>query len=355
MQFRALRSDIRTLDPAYFGLPMSTGALALASHALGNDAVARLFFGLNNAEIAVLGLMLSLRMVLYFPNFRKDLSAHNKGAGFLTVVAALCILGTEHMVLAPNVHAALALWCAAFMAWAVLSYAFFILVTISRRKPGLEHGIDGSWLLFVVAAQALSILGSLIAPVLAPYLRHALFGALFLYLLGCLFYVVVIGMIFYRTTFFHMRADEFKPSYWIDMGAAAITTLAGTMLADAMARHGIYTDFIPLLKLGSAFFWVAGTWWIPVILFLEIWRHTIIPLRYHAGHWSLVFPLGVYTLCTWELAGMLQLPVLQSISWVFLRIAWLAWCITFLGMCHRLWRRYGVKERTPAAAAKHIR
>lgn len=352
MHLRALRSDIRTLDPAYFGLPMSTGAIALASHALGNDAVARFFFGLNNAEIAVLGLLFLLRVVLYFPSFRKDLAAHNKGAGFLTIVAALCILGTEHVLLAPNASAALALWCAAFTAWLVLSYSFFILVTIRRSKPGLGQGIDGSWLLFVVSVQALSILGCLIAPQASPYLRHALFAALFLYLLGCLFYVVVIGMIFYRTTFFHMRADEFKPSYWIDMGAAAITTLAGTMLADAMARHGIYTDFIPLLKLGSAFFWVAGTWWIPVILFLEIWRHTIIPLRYHAGHWSLVFPLGVYTLCTWELAGMLHLPVLQSIAWVFLRIAWLAWGITFVGMCHRVWRRYGAKEHNQAGAER---
>ena len=352
MHLRALRSDIRTLDPAYFGLPMSTGAIALASHALGNDAVARFFFGLNNAEIAVLGLLFMLRVVLYFPSFRKDLAAHNKGAGFLTIVAALCILGTEHVLLAPNASAALALWCAAFTAWLVLSYSFFILVTIRRSKPGLGQGIDGSWLLFVVSVQALSILGCLIAPQASPYLRHALFAALFLYLLGCLFYVVVIGMIFYRTTFFHMRADEFKPSYWIDMGAAAITTLAGTMLADAMARHGMFMDFIPLLKLGSAFFWVAGTWWIPVILFLEIWRHTIIPLRYHAGHWSLVFPLGVYTLCTWELAGVLSLPVLQSIDWVFLRMAWSAWGITFVGMCHRVWRRYGAKEHNQAGAER---
>lgn len=348
MHFRALRSDIRTLDPAYFGLPMSTGAIALASHALGDNTVARLLFALNNAEIAVLGLLLLLRLFFFFPSFRNDLTAPNKGAGFLTVVAALCILGTEHILMVPNAGAALALWCAAFIAWLVLSYGFFILVTISHRKPGLEHGIDGSWLLFVVSVQALSILGCLIAPQADPYLRHALFAALFLYLLGCLFYLVVIGLIFYRTTFFHLRAEEFKPSYWIDMGAAAITTLAGTMLADAMAQHGMYTDFIPLLKLGSAFFWVAGTWWIPVILILEIWRHTIIPLRYHAGHWSLVFPLGVYTLCTWELAGILSLPVLQSVAWVLLHVAWLAWSITFLGMCHRVLRRYGVRKTNPA-------
>jgi len=349
MHFRALRPDIQTLAPAYFGLPMSTGALALASHALGNEGIAHFLFGLNKVELAVLGLLLLLRVVFFFPHFRADLAAPGKGAGFLTVVAALCILGTEQMLMASGAFTVLALWAVAFIVWLLLSYAFFILVTISTKKPGLAHGINGTWLLFVVAAQALSILACLLAPLVAPHLRHALFAALFLYLLGCLFYVVVIGMIFYRTAFFRMRADEFKPSYWIDMGAAAITTLAGTMLADAMARHGIYTDFIPMLKLGSAFFWVAGTWWIPVILILEVWRYTIIPLRYQAGQWSLVFPLGVYTLCTWELAGMLQLPVLQTVSWVFLRIAWLAWSVTFLGMAHRMWKRYGARQGSTSA------
>ncbi len=349
MHLRALKADIRTLDPSYFGLPMSTGAVALATHALGHDAVARVFFLLNNTEIAVLGFLLLARLIFFFPAFRKDLASHSKGAGFLTVVAALCILGAGHIELDHRTGAAILLWCMALPAWLALTYSFFILVTIKRRKPDLEHGIDGSWLLFVVSVQALSVLGCLIAPHVGWPMRNMLFVSLFFHLLGCLFYVVVIGMIFYRTTFFHMRADEFKPSYWIDMGAAAITALAGMMLADALARDGIYTAFIPLLELGSVFFWVAGTWWIPVILFLEVWRHTIIPLRYHAGQWSMVFPLGVYTLCTWELANALALPALQSVAWVFLRVAWLAWCVTFLGMAHRLWRRYGAMQEDPAA------
>lgn len=343
---RALKADIRTLDPSYFGLPMSTGAIALAAYALGHPVAARLFFLLNNAEIAVLGLLLLARLIFYFPAFRKDLASHSKGAGFLTLVAALCILGVEHIEMDHRTGSAILLWCMALPAWLLLTYSFFILVTIKRRKPDLEHGIDGSWLLFVVSVQALSILGCLIAPHLGWSLRTALFTALFFHLLGCLFYVVVLGMIFYRTTFFHMRADEFKPSYWIDMGAAAITTLAGSTLVKSMAANGLFADFIPLLKLGSAFFWVAGTWWIPVILFLEIWRHTKIPLHYHAGHWSLVFPLGVYTLCTWELADVLGLPFLRPIPEAFLYLAGLAWGITFLGMAHRVWRRYAPTIRS---------
>lgn len=337
---RALKADIRALEPSYFGLPMSTGAIALAAHALGHDAVARAFFLLNNTEIAVLGLLLLARLFFFFPAFRQDLASHSKGAGFLTVVAALCILGVEHIELDHRTGAAILLWCMALAAWLVLTYSFFIQVTIKRRKPDLEHGIDGSWLLFVVSVQALSILGCLIAPHVDLPLRNTFFIALFFHLLGGLFYLIVIGMIFYRTTFFPMRADEFKPNYWIDMGAAAITTLAGSTLVKSLAVHGVFIDFTPLLKLGSAFFWVAGTWWIPVVLVLEIWRHTKIPLHYRAGHWSLVFPLGVYTLCTWELADVLELPFLRPVPEVFLRVAWAVWGITFIGMCHRVWMRY---------------
>ncbi len=343
MQTLALRTDIRTLDPAYFGLPMSTGAIALASFALGHDVVARLFFLLNNLEIAVLGSLLIFRLLFFFPSYLKDLGSHTKGAGFLTIPAALCILGVEYAVLYHRTNAAILLWSAALPVWALLTYSFFILITIKHHKPDLGRGIDGSWLLFVVSVQALSILCCLIAPHLAADLKLSLFAALFLHMLGCLFYIVVIGMIFYRTTFFHMRADEFKPSYWIDMGAAAITALSASTLVKALAINHQFDDFVPLLKFLSTFFWVAGTWWIPAILFLEIWRNTKIPLHYHAGLWSLVFPLGVYTLSTWDIAGTLGLPTLQPLAELILRIAWMAWGIIFLWMAHRVWRYYVVR------------
>jgi tellurite resistance protein TehA-like permease len=337
---RRIAAGIRGLSPAYFGLPMSTGIIAVASYQLGHPAVGRAFFALNLAEVIVLALLLLLRLLFFFPEFRKDLASHAQGAGFLTVVAAACILGTEFVTFRHAFGIALRLWYFALVAWALFTYAFFILVTIKRSKPSLETGINGSWLLFVVSVQALAVLGTLVAPNMGISLHTGLFIMLLFHLLGWLFYLVVIGIIFYRTTFFPMRPGEFKPTYWIDMGAAAITTLAGTTLVNAMAAHGAYAELIPALKVFIVFAWIAGTWWIPVIFFLEIWRHASIPWRYHAGYWSLVFPLGMHTVCTWQLGLAFDLPFLQTFPRAFIWLAWATWAVVFAGMCVKLVRRF---------------
>jgi tellurite resistance protein TehA-like permease len=344
MNMLSLKTGIQTFSPAYFALAMSTGIISIASYMLGYHVISNLLFVINNIEFAILLIIFILRLLFFFRDFKNDLSSHAEGAGFLTIIAASCILGTEYGLLEFHFERAIVLWCFALFTWLILVYSFFILVTIKKQKPSLEDGINGSWLLFVVSVQALSILGNIISPYLNLPGRSVLFINLFFYLLGVLFYLIVIGIIFYRTTFFPMKANEFKPSYWIDMGAAAITTLAGVTLVKNMSGIVTYQDFIPTIKLLSILFWIAGTWWIPVICFLEIWRLKSIHVKYNAGFWSLVFPLGVYTVCTWQLSGVLALPFLKRIPEVSIFVAWIAWLVTFTGMCIKLIKSFSTSK-----------
>lgn len=336
MNTLGVKQGIKTLSPAYFALVMSTGIIALASDMLGYKMIGSLFFMVNNIEFAVLIVLYVIRFVFYFKDFKKDLSSHTEGAGFLTLIAGSCILGTEYVQLKGNISAAALLWQLAIALWILLVYSFFILTTIKKNKPTLEDGINGSWLLLVVSVQALSILGTVLLPYRDSEQTVMIFINLFFYLLGVLFYLIVIGIIFYRTTFFPMKADEFKPSYWIDMGAAAITTLAGCFLVKSLENISMFADIIPTLKVFTLLFWVAGTWWIPVILFLELWRHRSIPIRYSAGYWCLVFPLGVYTACTHQVSGMLGINFLMGLPVVTICIAWIMWVVVFTGMVARL-------------------
>ena len=43
-------------------------------------------------------------------------------------------------------------------------------------------------------------------------------------------YISIISLIFYRYMFFKFSPADFVPSYWINMGAMAISTLAGSVL-----------------------------------------------------------------------------------------------------------------------------
>ena len=41
-------------------------------------------------------------------------------------------------------------------------------------------------------------------------------------------------------------------------------------------------------------YWATGTWWIPMLLILVVWRYLHIPLEYDPLYWGTVFPLGMY-------------------------------------------------------------
>src|SRR5689334_6303609 len=46
--------------------------------------------------------------------------------------------------------------------------------------------------------------------------------------------------------------------------------------------------------------WAFGTWWIPLLVVLGLWRHVRQhgPLSYEPTLWSVVFPLGMYSVAT---------------------------------------------------------
>lgn len=335
-----IAEGIRTLSPAYFGLPMATGIIALSSDALGFPRLGRALFALNNVEYAVLAVLYVVRLLFFFPAFRDDLGSHRSGAGFLTIVAASCLLGNQYIRFLGDHHVAAILWMVGFVAWLIFAYAFFILVAVRIRKPSLERGINGTWLLFVVSVQALSVLAAINATHWALPARSMLFVALLFHLLGWLFYLVFIGIIFYRTIFSPLRVREFEPSYWINMGAAAITTLAGCTLVENMGIHHVWAELIAPLKIFIVFAWVAGVWWIPVVFFVGLLRYRTIPVRYVPGYWSMVFPLGMYTLCTWHLAALFEVPILMNIAPLFIWVAWGAWLVTAIGMWMRIGRVY---------------
>ena len=330
-----LRAGIENLFPGYFALVMATGIVSLAAHFLEFNAIATLLFWLNHVLFAILVVLYSARVIFIPKRMFTELTDHQIGPTFLTIVAGTCVFGTQQMVQGSNQAAfGSALWIVGLLLWLGLIYAFFTSVTIRQDKPPLEKGLNGAWLLAVVSTQSLAVLGSLLARHIAIDPQIMLFVSFCFFLLGCMLYLLIITLIFYRFTFFKMTADELSPPYWINMGAVAITTMAGSRLLLESVESQLLGELRPFLIGFTLFFWVTATWWIPLLLILGDWRHIIqrVPFAYHPAYWSMVFPLGMYTAATFQLARAIGLAYLVIIPECSIYVALIAWLIVFVGM-----------------------
>ena len=234
----------------------------------------------------------------------------------------------------------MALLCLGTALWLLFIYGLFTAFAIRRNKPSLSEGINGTWLVATVSTQSISILSCLVSPQFARYQEVLLFVSLCLFLVGGLFYFLIISLIFYRFMFLALEPRELTPSYWINMGAAAISTLAGAILA-ASSRGSLFLPQVLHFLVGATvFFWSVATWWIPFLFILEGWRRFVgkVDFSYSHQYWGMVFPLGMYTACTINLAEIIRLPWVMAIPRCFIYVALTAWLLTFVGLLRSLGR-----------------
>ena len=337
LRFERGRPDrLESLHPAYFALVMATGIVAIATYLRDVYALPRILFWLNALFLSVLLIVTVARILRYPDAFAADLRSHSRGVGFFTVVAAFGVFGSQLVLQMQAVGLAIFFWIVSAILWVVVTYGVLALLTVKPDKPSLADGINGGWLVVVVATQSVSILTVLILPSgVSPDLQKPLmFAATVLWLGGGALYLWLMTLIFFRYTFFRMSAEDLTPPYWINMGAVAISTLAGTTLLAQSALSPTVTELMPFVKGVTLAFWAVGTWWIPMLLILGVWRYLFcgVSFSYDPLYWGGVFPLGMYSVCTYRLANILDVSFLTPLSGAFMILAVAAWMATFVGL-----------------------
>ena len=343
-----LKENIKNFYPGYFALVMSTGIIAIASHLLQADLISKILFFLNNCFYVVLLFIFIIHFTAYFPTFKQNLSAHAKGPGFLTIVAGSCILANEYAQ-QQQYKTATFLWVFSILCWLLLLYSFIALSILRTIKPALEKALDGSWLLMVVSTQAIVITGGLLAEHLALPLAVTSFILLCGWSLGVFLYIVIAGLILFRLAFAPVHAQEITPAYWIDTGAAAISVVAGTGILTIFNSGQGFTEFIPIIKWIVTMLWSISSWWLPLLIILESWRHVKSGFKYSPAYWSLVFPLGMYTVATTRMEEQWTFSFLHTMAGVFFIISLIVWAIVLIGMIFSLIRIVAGKKQMAAA------
>lgn len=344
---------LRDFFPGYFALVMGTGIVAVAARLTGREVIAWILFYFSVAAYPVLWVILLARLIRFPRAVAADFVSHERGPTFLTIVAANGVLGSQFAVFNTYTFLLPALFWFSLGLWVCLVYGFLSAVTVSIAKPDLEHGLNGAWLLLVVATESIAVLAGFVALRLGSP-PPLVFGALAFYLLGVMLYVSLSTLILFRWIFRPMYPAEMGAPWWINMGAVAIATLAGARL---MALPGHDANLILLQRFVAPFtvlLWATGTFWIPLLVIMFAWKELQRGAHgYDPSLWSVVFPLGMYVAATHEYATEAHMLFLHAISIPVFWIALLAWIMTLVGMCAKLLHLTSVLRRHPGGQVQH--
>ena len=311
---------------------MATGILSIGLHETGAATVALIPLAIAAVAYVALVVLFVARGLRHGRNLRADARNPETAFAFFTVVA-----GTDVLAVGLHQHgfgaAAVGLLVVAAAMWLVLGYVVPWQVLMTRDGEPILTRTNGSWFIWSVASQSLAVgLSGLHSS--TPRFADLL-GVLTVlsWSVGTILYIGIAVLVVLRVVRFGITPAQFEPTYWVAMGALAISVVAGASIVD-MASVPMVDAARGLIGGSVVVFWCFAAWLVPLLVGAGIWRHVIhrVPLRYTPSLWSMVFPLGMFAVASMRLGRVEHLPVVESVGVGVLGVAGLAWALVMVGL-----------------------
>jgi tellurite resistance protein TehA-like permease len=341
---------VRDLHPGYFAFVMATGIVSTGLFVLGPTWLSKVLLAATVAGLVVLTVALAARIVFFRSAVAADLRAPQRVFGFFTITAGLNVLGVR---LAAGGHPLIAAILAAVSAvvWLLLTYGVPAILLLTRAQDS-SLPINGSWLMWVVATQSVSLIAAVLVPAFPSQRELLAATAAGLWSVGLGLYVLLVSLILLRLTVPKAPAN-LGPAYWILMGATAITVLAGVRILELSKAIPLVHSTAGFIQ-GSCFaLWAFGTWWIPLLMVVGLWQHYSHHghLSYEPSFWSAVFPLGMYSVATLLYGRATHIAFMEPIARVMLWISVAAWVLVAGSFLIRLTGRPPARASQAAGAS----
>ena len=147
---------VQRLAPAYFAFVMATGIISTGTFLLGPSWLSRTLLVVASAGLVVLSVALVIRLVRFRPNVAADVHAPERVFGFFTITAGLDVLGVRLSYAGHPLATAILAGVAAAV-WLLLTYGVPASLLVARTHDSVLGGVNGTWLLWVVSTQSLSV------------------------------------------------------------------------------------------------------------------------------------------------------------------------------------------------------
>lgn len=335
------------LTPGYFAGVMATGIVCIGAQLRGFTLLATALFWVAVAFYLMLVVLTTWRFLVFRRFMSEDFHDPARAFGFFTFIAATNVIGAALVGVGQTMIAAVLL-TVSVLVWLVLGYVIpWTAVLGSDRRPMLDTA-NGTWFIWVVASQSIAVVAASLEP-LYDSLRHELaILAVFAWSVGVVLYAACAVFVALRVMLYPLEPQHLDPPYWVAMGAVAITIVAGARIVEM--KDAPMIDVTRDLVAGmSVVFWAFATWLIPVLVAAGVWRHFLrgIPLVYQPTLWSMVFPLGMYSVAGIYLGRADRLPVVEAVGTHWFWVALVAWVLVAGAMAVDVSRRLGVALTRP--------
>jgi tellurite resistance protein TehA-like permease len=341
----SLWAVVRRMPSGAFAFVMATGIVSSAFDQIGWAALSIALLAIAVLALVALVVATLARLVAHRRELFADARDPKRAFGFFTIVAAINVVGIRlYSEEAPLATIVLAL--ASVPIWLLLSYGLpSNLMLRPRRVPGADGtdgavdaagpvaaDIDGSGFLWVVGTHSVAIAAAAIGRGTGDHALAAI--AVGLWGVGVMLYIMLATLVTLRLLTVPSAPNSFRPSYWIYMGATAITVLAGSRILLLPHELPIVLATSPVVSGLTYVLWAFGAWWVPLLVIFGVWRHLVNrePVRYEAGLWSIVFPLGMYSVASALFGRVARLPLLVTIGDVGTWIAGVVWLVVAIAM-----------------------
>ena len=302
---------------------MGTGVLALALATVpAFKPVGAVLWLANIAIFAALALAYLATWIVHAKAARAVL-LHPVGSMFLGCIPmALATIVNGTLVFGLDLFGAAALQWASmlFLVDVAMAVPLGVLVPFlmfTRQAHSIEQ-MTAVWLLPVVPAEVAGVTAGLLAshlPQSADQLGALMLGY-GLWALSVPMAFAILVLLFLRLVLHKLPPADMAASSWLALGPLGTGALGLLTLGGCAAPICAATSLSPLgpviagaSVLGALLMWALGLWWLcQAVLMTLSYLRTGLP--FNLGWWGFTFPLGVYTLATARLAGIVPIAAI---------------------------------------------
>jgi C4-dicarboxylate transporter/malic acid transport protein len=327
-QYHGWKRVIRGLTPSWFAVNMGTGIVSILLFRLPYtadwvEAVSYSFFVLNVLLFILFTVLSILRYTLY-PQIWGAMIRHPAQSLFIGCFPTGLATIINMMILACQqfgngwIYFTWALWWIdVFLSIATcLSMPFIIM---HKHRPGLPN-ITAGFLLPIVPAIVASASGGVLADVL-PNTNHALTTIVVSYILwgiGVFLTAIILALYFHRLTLHALPNREVIVSVLIPIGPLGQGSFAIQLLGSSAARVLPKTNVFAVAGMepsaGGEILYIIGVfcglmmWGFSAAWLFFAVTSILVTKRFpfNMGWWGFTFPLGVFSVCTIQLAENLD-------------------------------------------------